>query len=556
MENNYAVGPILLSIRMDRSYPYSRRLMARARLRKRLAAVSAGAIAAAAAGFMLVWTPDPIASTLPPAASSRGLLATLASDAGGPTRGGVRRIYPYSVIPGGVSGATELARAVRTDSVVAEHYATFDVARAHPVTVERPRAVHVSYRKGGKVYWTARKVMLAPGETLLTDGRHEMRARCANRISDVPQYPVEAHQPAMDELDNPVEVGEDSGYALGPDGLPLSSAGAGATPRHTGQAGRVAGGGFGATGSGGAAGAASGDSSVAGSAPGMGNAGVQTMGQSRLSGNLGSRARSAGTPAATTSGGGANDTAGGSDGGSGSSASAQPPATGSADPAPAAVGSTPVPGTGASIPGAPPGASTTSTTPAPPTTPALPPQPDTTAELPPSPAPQPAVPIIPGTPLPSTPLPSTPLPSTPLPESLPEPLPAPLPPGTPGSKEPTPPQPGTDTPLFPLPRPAPLPLPGGADIPPVLQPGPVITPDVKETPTWAPPPGSLPGTPSIPGLDPEPFIPTPDLTPPPLQAGSGPEVEPGAPPATVPEPGSLWLAAIALAALCGLRRPA
>jgi hypothetical protein len=113
-------------------------------------------------------------------------------------------VYPYSIVPGGVSGAAELARVIRKDRVVAEHYAGFDVDRAQKRTVTTPRAVHVSYRKGDKVYWTAKKLMLAQGETLLADGSHEVRARCANRISDTPQLPVEAHEPSAEELDSSV----------------------------------------------------------------------------------------------------------------------------------------------------------------------------------------------------------------------------------------------------------------------------------------------------------------------------------------------------------------
>lgn len=136
-------------------------------------------------------------------------------------QGAARRIYPFSIIPGGVADRHELARVIRTDRVVAAHYADFDVANARAVTVTAPRAVYVSYRKGNQVYWTRKKLMLAPGETLFTDGRNEMRARCANRISDVPMYPVEAHGPTESELDS--FVAEDGGglmaVAAGIEGL-------------------------------------------------------------------------------------------------------------------------------------------------------------------------------------------------------------------------------------------------------------------------------------------------------------------------------------------------
>ena len=112
-----------------------------------------------------------------------------------------RRIYRHSVVPGGVADKGELTQILRSDRLVAAHYATFNVDRARAVTVTAPRAVYVSYRKNDQIYWTSKKVMLEKGETLLTDGEHEIRARCANRISDVPQFPVEPHGPSEAELD-------------------------------------------------------------------------------------------------------------------------------------------------------------------------------------------------------------------------------------------------------------------------------------------------------------------------------------------------------------------
>jgi hypothetical protein len=122
-----------------------------------------------------------------------------------------RRIYPYSIVPGGVASRDDIVRRVTTDKVVAEHYASFDVKKAHTVAVETPRAVHVSYRKGDKVYWTAKKVMLAQGETLLTDGTHAIRGRCGNRISDTAMLPVAMNEPSADELDASMNVAPEPG---------------------------------------------------------------------------------------------------------------------------------------------------------------------------------------------------------------------------------------------------------------------------------------------------------------------------------------------------------
>jgi MYXO-CTERM domain-containing protein len=120
-----------------------------------------------------------------------------------------RRVYAYSIVPGGVLDRQELAHAVVVDKVVAEHYAAFETARATVKTVGKPRGVYVSYRKGDKVYWTAKKLQLAQGETVLSDGKNEIRTRCGNRISDVPQLPVEAQGPGEEELDASVEQVQD-----------------------------------------------------------------------------------------------------------------------------------------------------------------------------------------------------------------------------------------------------------------------------------------------------------------------------------------------------------
>lgn len=190
---------------MDRSYSYTRRLARRTALQKRLAAVAAAGVVGCAALYALTApAPGPATAAAQSAPATLATAALLGSAQEEVLKPGQRRVYPYSIVPGGVSGARELGRVIREDKVVAAHYAEFDMARAHETTVTTPRAVHVSYRKGDKVYWTAKKVMLAEGETLVSDGNIEARARCANQISDTPRFPVEAHGPSAEELDSSV----------------------------------------------------------------------------------------------------------------------------------------------------------------------------------------------------------------------------------------------------------------------------------------------------------------------------------------------------------------
>jgi hypothetical protein len=113
----------------------------------------------------------------------------------------LKLVYRNSVIPGGVHSAAELAAAVQRDPAVAAHYADFNVAAAHLVLVEQSRLVHVSYRIGDKIYWTKKKVRLALGENLLSDGKHLVRTRCGNRIADEPEGPVLDNEPAPEVLE-------------------------------------------------------------------------------------------------------------------------------------------------------------------------------------------------------------------------------------------------------------------------------------------------------------------------------------------------------------------
>ncbi|WLI88572.1 PEP-CTERM sorting domain-containing protein [Massilia sp. R2A-15] len=113
-----------------------------------------------------------------------------------------RLAYRYSVIPGGVHSRSELAGAVLRDPVVAAHYAKFDVTQARVVRLGAPQWMHVSYRVGEKIFWTSKKVMLAAGETIITDGKTTARTRCGNLLSAAPVAPVMmANEPAPEVLD-------------------------------------------------------------------------------------------------------------------------------------------------------------------------------------------------------------------------------------------------------------------------------------------------------------------------------------------------------------------
>jgi hypothetical protein len=69
------------------------------------------------------------------------------------------------------------------------------VANARVVPLDREESVYVAYRIGNDVFWTKRTFTLHKGETVITDGTHEARARCGNRISVTPQAPISSREP-------------------------------------------------------------------------------------------------------------------------------------------------------------------------------------------------------------------------------------------------------------------------------------------------------------------------------------------------------------------------
>ena len=126
-----------------------------------------------------------------------------------------RVVYPNSVIRGGVRNPEEFKAALLKDSVVAAHFSDFNGPKSRIVELKADKAAYVSYRLNGKVYWTKKKVKLAKGEKLLTDGSNYARARCGNRISDVSQAPTSAEEPAHAFLDTPIPMEDKDPLLLG-----------------------------------------------------------------------------------------------------------------------------------------------------------------------------------------------------------------------------------------------------------------------------------------------------------------------------------------------------
>ena len=118
--------------------------------------------------------------------------------------GSPRPHYRHAVIPGGAYSGDELAAALREDAVVAAHYRSVDPSRVRTTVTPAARMAYVSYRIGNRVFWTRKPVRIPAGETLLTDGEIEIRARCGNAVSDIAREPVSDVEPIAAELDEPM----------------------------------------------------------------------------------------------------------------------------------------------------------------------------------------------------------------------------------------------------------------------------------------------------------------------------------------------------------------
>ena len=116
-----------------------------------------------------------------------------------------RKVYPYSIVPGGAATVDE-AKFAMSRAEVRANYADFNLAMLREVKLSAPLSGYVSYRYGEKIYWTAKKLTLRAGETVFTDGVHIARGRCLNCYSAFPTLPTRPNEPTEKVLDTPVDV--------------------------------------------------------------------------------------------------------------------------------------------------------------------------------------------------------------------------------------------------------------------------------------------------------------------------------------------------------------
>ncbi len=115
-----------------------------------------------------------------------------------------RKVFPFSVVPGGTISKAEVLAMVAKDPIVREHYKGIDLDKLKPYCLTQPAQGYVSYRVGKRIYWTTRRLYLKAGEILLSDGVNVLRGRCGNRVSVEARLPaLVASEPKEEVFDSP-----------------------------------------------------------------------------------------------------------------------------------------------------------------------------------------------------------------------------------------------------------------------------------------------------------------------------------------------------------------
>ena len=112
-------------------------------------------------------------------------------------------VWRYSVVEGGVHTEADIEAARTNDPIVDEHY-RYTPKPEHLALITAVVKGYVSYRRGDQIYWTKNQVEFTDWVWAGDVGgefRPVIRARCGNRVSDVPMMPVEDKQPDLDALE-------------------------------------------------------------------------------------------------------------------------------------------------------------------------------------------------------------------------------------------------------------------------------------------------------------------------------------------------------------------
>lgn len=119
----------------------------------------------------------------------------------------VRKVYPHSLIPGGVRSVEELRIKVSQNVRLSDWYSEFDFTHAVPCRLPAGR-YFVTYDDGQKISWS--RTTVEKGEqSCITDGKRSILTKCGNEVlfstqdidNNEPPYEIEA--PVYEEIEVP-----------------------------------------------------------------------------------------------------------------------------------------------------------------------------------------------------------------------------------------------------------------------------------------------------------------------------------------------------------------
>lgn len=98
-----------------------------------------------------------------------------------------RPVFPYSMVPGGITSASEW-QAHRSDALY--RICRLGPEPARPAQLRRSISRYVSFQRDGAGWWTARPIALARRElVMIIGGEIALRGRCGNCLTSVPPPP-------------------------------------------------------------------------------------------------------------------------------------------------------------------------------------------------------------------------------------------------------------------------------------------------------------------------------------------------------------------------------
>jgi hypothetical protein len=96
--------------------------------------------------------------------------------------------YPHALVTCGVRSSDDFETARQTGPGLASHYA--DVGFVRPAVLKSDEWDYASFRQGDRIVWTPQPILVRSGELVLRDRYgNTIRARCGNRLSEMPREP-------------------------------------------------------------------------------------------------------------------------------------------------------------------------------------------------------------------------------------------------------------------------------------------------------------------------------------------------------------------------------